>query len=111
MRSDIGLSYIFKGSAASGSALASGSRDTALTIRLTWFSDIDTMRHTGLCRQEHHLVPPAPQDNPVRATGSVETAVEIADRPSATLSEPRFIRVFQIRNLRKKIFICTNHGR
>src|SRR6476469_8319150 len=112
MRSDIRLSYIFKGSAASGSALASGSRDTALTIRLTLtfsrappqaalpspqvraiqrspfgspllfqglrrkrlcprlrfarysahhsahpVSDIDTMRHTGLCRQEHHLVP------------------------------------------------------
>ena len=37
----------------------------------------DTMRHTGLCRQEHHLVPPHLGPSLFGHSGSVETAVEI----------------------------------
>jgi len=41
----------------------------------------------------------------------VESAVEITDWPKSALLHPRFISVFQIRNMRKKIFVCTDHGR
>jgi hypothetical protein len=32
-------------------------------------------------------------------------------RQKALRSSPRFISVFQIGNMRKKIFVCTDHGR
>jgi hypothetical protein len=41
----------------------------------------------------------------------VETAVEITDTPELTAFHPHFIRVFINMEMRKKIFVCTDHGR